>query len=440
MLSIENTSFDVTLEQFNVSDPNVRVAMHFLLPDQHVPLHLRGLTRRTDEHSFPSNTRIFGVITAMDVLQKQAHRLLFVPIFNTVQQHRFQNIVVETLLHTKHQHDQITYDTNASFKSLEKYIQSSLQLLQQTPASDARLKRLHSVYWSFPLSVHGTTLKMYVPYVCLVCRGDVLVNNISKDKWYSIQRFFIQELMTTCKESGMNPSEFMRLSKDAVQNAGNQHKVYLHLANMFSMLVHKHIRYMTDYKATGEKDAVGINSFDGYLYADCEDMAQAAYDLMRVCRKVFPSQKQDLHHGACTFMYHVSAWLNQARLGIIQGAIGKSYDKKLHNHVWACILPYESFPVFVEGTLGVFEPAKYRYAIRFWQRGHDNLRDYLLINPNTSSYGVDCNTFLQQQAIIEFIESNSYKCSTSSVKKDIHFAANLQIDTFNLLNYLINTK
>ena len=96
--------------------------------------------------------------------------------------------------------------------------------------------------------------------------------------------------------------------------------------------------------------------------------------------------------------------------------------------------------MFVEGTLGRFEPATYRYAIRFWQRGHDSLRDYLLINPNTSSYGVDCNTFLQQQAIIEFIESNSYKCSTSSVKKDIHFAANLQIDTFNLLNYLINTK
>ncbi len=433
-------SFDVSLEQFNVSNPNVRVAMHFLLPDEKVPLHLRGLTRQADEHNFPSNTRIFGVITAMDVLQKHVHRILFVPTFNTVQHHRFNDVVVQTLLHTNQQHEQARYDIQSTFHNLEEYIKGSLQLLRQTSASDPRLEKLHSVFWPFQLSMHDTTLKLYVPYVCLVCRGDVLVNNISKDTWNSIQQFFIKELMATCRESGINPSDFIRLSKDALLDASQQNKVYLHLANMFSMLVHKHIRYMTDYKATGLKDSVGINNFDGFLYADCEDMAQASYDLMRICRKVFPSKKHDLYNGAATFAYHVSAWLNNARLGIIQGAIGKAYDKTLHNHIWTCILPNESRPVFVEGTLGSFEPSKYRYAIRFWQRGHDRLRDYLLLNPDTHSYGVNCKLFLEHPNIQQFIESNSYQCSTSSVKNDIHFAANLQIDTFNLINYLINTK
>ena len=433
-------SFDVSLEQFDVSNPNVRVAMHFLLPDENVPLHLRGLTRLNDEHNFPSNTRIFGVITAMDVLQKYIQRILFVPTFNTVQHHRFAGVVVQTLLHTKQQHDLVHYDIQPTFHKLEKYIKESLQLLHHTPASDPRLKKLHSVFWGFQLSMHETTLTLYVPYVGLVCRGDVLVNNISKNTWNSIQQFFIKELMATCRESGINPSDFIRLSKDAMLDAKDQRKVYLHIANMFSMLVHKHIRYMTDYKATGLKDSVGINNFDGFLYADCEDMAQASYDLMRVCRKVFPSKKQDLYHGAATFAYHVSAWLNNARLGIVQGAIGKAYDKTLHNHIWTCILPNESYPVFVEGTLGSFEPSTYRYVIRFWQRGRDKLRDYLLINPHTNSYGINCKTFLEQLNMQQFIEANSYQASTSSVKNDIHFAANLQIDTFNLINYLINTK
>jgi len=440
MLSIENASYDVNLEQFNGSNPNVRLAMHFLIPDVDIPFHLRGFMKRGDEHSFPSNTRIFGVLTAMDVLQKQVNRMLFVPKFNIVQEHHFDNVVVRSLLHTKHQHENFVYGIEQIITNLNKYLKRSIQLLQQTPASDPRLAKLHSVYWSFPLSMNNTVLDMYVPYVCLVCRGDVLVNNISKQTWKSIQTFFIRELMATSKENGLMPSEFIKLSEDALQNSKNQQKVYLHLANIFSMLVHKHIRYMTDYTATGLKDSIGINNIDNVLYADCEDMAQASYDLMRVCRKVFPSKKKDLSHGATTFVYHVSAWLNNSHLGIIQGATGKSYDKKLFNHIWTCILPYESPAVFVEGTLGKFQPSTYRYAIRFWQRGHDQLRDYLLINPHTGSYGVDCNTFLQQEHINEFIEQNSYKHQTSSLKKDIHFAANLQIDTFNLLNYLINTK
>ena len=433
-------SFDVSLEQFHVSNPNIRVAMHFLLPDEAIPLHLRGLTKCSDEHTFPSNTRIFGVITAMDVLQKKVHRMLFVPTFNTVQHHRLHGDVIQTLLHTKHQHEQVRYDIQPIFHNLEAYIKNSLQILHQTPASDSRLEKLHSVFWGFQLSMHDTTLKLYVPYVCLVCRGDMMVNNISKDTWNSIQQFFIKELMTTCRESGIQPSDFVRLSKDAVDDAKDQQKVYLHIANMFSMLVHKHIRYMPDYKATGLKDSVGLNKFDGFLYADCEDMAQASYDLMRICRKIFPSKKQDLFNGAATFAYHVSAWLNNARLGIVQGAIGKAYDKTLHNHIWTCILPNESYPVFVEGTLGSFEPSKYRYVIRFWQRGRDKLRDYLLINPHTHSYGVNCKTFLERLNMQQFIEANSYQASTSSVKNDIHFAANLQIDTFNLINYLIKAK
>ena len=440
MLSIETASYDVSLETFSVSNPNIRVAIHFLMPDLDVPFHLHGFMKRGDEQTFPSNTRLFGVLTAMNVLQKKVYRMLFVPQFNTVQKHHFDNVVIETLLHTKHQHENFVYGINKMVANLNNYLKHSMQLLQQTRASDSRLAKIHSVYWSFSLAMNNTVLEMYVPYVCLVCRGDVMVNNIDKNKWISIQNFFIQELMSSSKESGIMPSEFIKISREALHDSNNQHKVYLHVANMFSMLVHKHIRYMTDYKATGLKDSIAINNFDGFLYADCEDMAQASYDLMRVCRKVFPSTKKDILNGATTFVYHVSAWLNNSQLGIIQGATGKSYDKKLGNHIWTCILPYESYPVFVEGTLGKFQPSIYRYAVRFWQRGRDRLKDYLLINSHNGNYGIDCNTFLQQKDINDFIEQNSYQSQTSSVKKDIHFAANLQIDTFNLLNYLINSK
>ncbi len=439
MLSLESQSYDLTLEQLRVSNPNVRVAVHFLLPDLDVPLHLRGLTRRGEEHNFPLNARLYGVLTAMDVMKKKMHRLLFVPEFNSMQTHYIGDTSVETLLHTKQQYQQPYYGVPNCFDALQQYITASLQVLKDIPTADPRLVRIHSVFWSFDLSMHNSTMKLYVPYVCLVCRGDVLVNHISKHRWKSIQSFFIRELMNSCKESGLMPSEFMKLSFDAVLQPGNQHKVFLHLANMFSLLVHRHIKYMTDYKATGETDAIGISNFDGMLYADCEDMAQAAYDLIRVCRKVFPSSITDLHNGATSFAYHVSAWLNDAKLGIMQGAIGKSYDRKLHNHIWCCILPKRSQAVFVEGTLGHFKPSEYQYIVRFWQRGHDKMRDYVLLSPDRA-YGMACNQFLQEQRPIDFIEENSHKCNASSLKKELHFAANLQIDTFNILNYLIKTN
>lgn len=440
MLSIETSSYDVSLEQLSVSNPNVRIAMHFLMPDLDIPFHLHGFTKQGEQRTFSSNTRLFGVLTVMDVLEKKVHRRLFVPQFNTIQEHRFENAIVHSLLHTTIQHDNLAYGIENIVQNLNNYLKNAMKLLMQTPASDPRLEKIHSLCWHFPMFMNNTQLELYVPYVSLVCRGDVLVNNIDKNKWISIQTFFIKELMLTCKENGLMPSEFIKISMAALQDTNNQPKVYLHLANMFSTLVHKHVKYMTDYQATGLKDSVSINNFDGILYADCEDMAQASYDLMRVFRKVFPSQKSDLRNKATTFAYHVSAWLNNSHLGIVQGATGKAYDKKLHNHIWTCILPYESFPVFVEGTSGKFKPSTYRYLIRFWQRRHGCLKDYLLINSFNGTYGIDCNIFLQQKNINQFIEQNSFKCQTSSVIKDIHFAANLQVDTFHLLDHLINSN
>ena len=197
--------------------------------------------------------------------------------------------------------------------------------------------------------------------------------------------------MQCSKEIGITPSSFLQMSKNAFQN-NDQHPIYIHIANMFSQLIHRHIKYMPDFKATGKKDSIGINIFDNLLYADCEDMAQASYDLMRVFRKIFPSQKSDLVNGATTFSYHVSAWLTNASLGIMQGVV--RHQNTLGNHIWTVIIPEESTPVFVEGTSGTFKPSMYKYIIRFWKRDKNTLHDYLLVNELKSIYGMEANMFL----------------------------------------------
>ena len=151
MLSIETSSYDVSLEQLRVSNPNVRVAMHFLMPDLNVPFHLHGFTKQGDQRTFSSNTRLFGVLTVMDVLEKKVHRRLFVPQFNKTQEHRFENAVVHSLLHTTIQHENLAYGIGSIVQNLNNYLKHAMKLLMQTPASDSRLEKIHSLFWQFPL-------------------------------------------------------------------------------------------------------------------------------------------------------------------------------------------------------------------------------------------------------------------------------------------------
>ena len=315
-------------------------------------------------------------------------------------------------------------------------------MLKQTAAVDERLLQIHSVYWDFDFETLSKSTTVHVPYVCLVCRGDALVNRIKSSDIPTIQLFFTKQLMDISKRHSINPSTFIRMSQKALNDKGMQHAIYLHIATLFSEFVHKFINYLSDYSATGKDDSIGINEFADALYSDCEDMAQASYDLLRVFRRIFPSKRTDLRNGTTTFGYHISAWLNHARLGIMQGAV-RTYPgtNQLGNHVWTVILPEESPAVFVEGTTGNFDPRLYQYGIRFWRRDSNyNLEDIFLVNKSTGKYGFPLSFLLSSENPQKLLEAWSNKTDTWQIKKELMFVANMQAETFNILKYMLNRK
>lgn len=437
MLSMEKKSFSVTLEKFETNNPNYKLGLHFLQPDINVPLHCTNLIKQGSDVHLHSNSRIFTIVTVQNILQKQFDRFIFIPTFNTEQTHTFDKIQVKTLMVTNNFEPSPLPADLPNLQRLHEYIKNSIKLVRSTQPADIRLTKLHSVAWKFTLMFDNQQQEIHVPYVCLVCRGDVLVNSLPTGTLSDIQHFFMKEFTSICHDKYLVPSQFMELSKKALVDAASRHSVYMYIANFFSSLVYKHIRYMTDYQATGKKDFIGINEFDNHLYSDCEDMAQASYDLMRIFRRVFPSSLSDVQNNISTLCYHVSAWLNEATLGIMQGALGEVRSKKLSNHVWAVILPKETPAVFVEGTKGDFTPNIYQHAIRFWSRDSSNIYDFFLINPDTGQYGMSINFFLSSSFPMKAINQWALKLNTTPIYRDLLFVANMQVETFNLLNYLI---
>lgn len=434
MLSQERRSFDVSIDRLECDDPYAKVSMHFLMPESPVPLHCSNLVGPGSMLSFDVGSTVFGVLTLRRMQQQQ--RMLFVPDVNHTQ--HFELSGAKIILHLS-SHDSKDYRAKLRLPKIEilkDYIMHELQVLKGTQPVDKRLEKTHSVFWEFPLVAQGSHLKVYVPYSALACRGDVLVNDLTIYRLKDIQAFFLREAMGILKASGVEPSSFMQISKTAVDDQHARHGVYIHIANIFSELVHKHIKYMPDYVATGKKDYIGITEFDNYLYSDCEDMAQAAYDLMRIFRKIYPSSKSDLLRGTTTFCYHISAWLTEAQIGIVQGTIGEPRADKLGSHVWCMIQGKQCRPVFVEGTTGTFEPQIYRYAIRYWSRdASKQIRDYFLVDPKSGKYGMPASFLLSSEE--DLIEAWAYKFYTPAVHNELHFVANMQIDTFNLLNYIL---
>ncbi|OUV37678.1 MAG: hypothetical protein CBC48_00090 [bacterium TMED88] len=436
MLSIEKKSFSVTLERFKTNNPNYSLGLHFLLPDIEVPLHCSNLVKQGEQIELKSNTRIFGIVTLQHHLQKHFERFIFIPEYNKEQNHTFGSYNITTFLTTPNFESTKDILPIPNFDQLSQYVSQSLHLIKSSQPVDKRLEKIHSVSWSFDLLSSSGNVKVHVPYVCLVCRGDALVNNLKTTHLLDLQHFFMREMTNICnKATGFAPSNFIQMSKKALQDNNTLHSVYIAIANLFSSLVHKHIEYMTDYKATGKKDFVGINEFGSQLYSDCEDMAQASFDLMRVFRRLFPSSLNDVND-VSTLCYHIAAWLNDSTLGVMQGAIGEARGA-LNNHVWAAILPKQTPPVFVDGTNGEFVPRIYQYAVRFWSRDPANIYDFFFINPDTGQYGMPANFLLSHKSPMKIIDTWSLKLNTANIYADLLFAANIQVETFNILNYLI---
>ena len=298
MLSIEKKSFSVTLEKFQTNNPNYSLGLHFLLPDIESPLHCSNLIKSGQQINLKSNSRIFAIVTLQHHLQKHFERFIFVPTFNLEQRHSLGDYTITTLITTPNFEASAHVPPLPDFENLLQYVAQSLQLVKTSQPIDQRLSKIHSISWSFDLlSSHGNK-KIHVPYVCLVCRGDALVNNLKTVHLLDMQHFFMRELTNLCnKATGVAPSTFIQMSKNALKDKNVRHSIYIAIANLFSSLIHSHIEYMTDYKATGKKDFIGINvnETDSQLYSDCEDMAQASFDLMRVFRRIFPSFPIELY-------------------------------------------------------------------------------------------------------------------------------------------------
>ena len=72
----------------------------------------------------------------------------------------------------------------------------------------------------------------------------------------------------------------------------------------------------------------------------------------------------------------------------------------------------------------------------FSMRNKNHIHDYLLVNNIKSIYGLDVNHFLNTTNANQLLENNSIKFNTTSVLNDLLFASNLQVETFNLINYI----
>ena len=114
--------------------------------------------------------------------------------------------------------------------------------------------------------------------------------------------------------------------------------IYEYITSLFSGVVRQYITYKQDNTATEYRDYIGIVQPNAYqAFADCEDIAQIGHDLVKIFRRLYPDI--NIHTRMTEHLPHISYWLKQCDVYMVQGSVGSAQDTFLQSHVWTMICP-----------------------------------------------------------------------------------------------------
>lgn len=430
----------LTLNSLNSS---YRAELHLTFPEELPPYHTTKILVPGKTYAFKLNDNgcIFAVVHFYTGA-KLAHRIVFQPNLNFASSIAMNAISFDYEINLKKASgEDVAFracNVDEIHQSLYNHIEKNYNLVMNMNPEAEVIRRKHSL--KYEIEMEGKSL--YVPYVTLCTRGYVALQNISIKRLESYQDFFRKSLNNYIHNvTGRVPTDFVRQSQVAYKenDSSRQHSLMIQIADYFSHLMHSRIQYTTDYNATGKNDYVGMNVIDGVMAADCEDIASAAYDTMRIFRKIFPATMADIDNPSTTLPYHVSAWLNRSKIMLCQGSVLPNRNEQQINHVWAALLLDADVPmVVVEGTRDSVDYSKYKYLIRAWMMDGSNIYDYFMVNPHRNTYGLSMSDLVyEKNARHVFFEWAKNMLTDNKTMRAIMFAGSIQTETHTFMDRVL---
>jgi hypothetical protein len=324
--------------------------------------------------------------------------------------------------------------------NLTDYTRKGYNLLQQYSPVDEVIRRKHSIQYDLEVLPYGN---LQIPYVTLCLKGNTLLSNISHQEISQLQLFFRKHLHDYLGKEGRLPTDVVRQSKRAYEQNDRivKHAFMIQVANYFSKLTHDYIYYKGDYEMTSQSDYVGLNILDGVLQADCEDIATCAYNVMRVFRRIFPSDLKDVLTPSTTLPYHISSWLNHSKIFLMQGSALPSKDEAQINHIWTGILLNDTCPlVIVEGTRESTDYSKYKYLLRAWTHDNDKVYDLFFVNKETKQYGLPMDALLNSFDAPQVFSNSCIDVCEKSNEPYLKMIGNIKTDPVTMLEQILRIK
>lgn len=302
--------------------------------------------------------------------------------------------------------------------TLSRYVEQQLYTLQQKHPIKESLRQTHSIFYDFQC-----TPNLQIPYVALAGRGNTLLQGVTFQNINDWQQYFIREMPIAMRECGFSVASFcVDRGMKLTGLTGPEHFfLYDQIAKVFSHLISSKITYATDNDATAfAKDYVGFNvGKNGKLYGDCEDGSQLIYDTLRIFRAIFPVTRADLSRGSSSFCYHLSYWLQDAELWLLQGAVGENAND---THVWCAMFPYSGGPAHYFESTGLPRSSFYKFVIRAWQVSPQQLyKDVMLTDPHSGNYGLGSSYLTHPSADGRTIFHNWANPVKQDVSREINF-------------------
>lgn len=421
-----------------------RTEIHLCFPDEKPPYHTTNVLPLHKPYNFKlHNNGCVFLIAHLYRGGKLLHRLLLQPTFNVrgnlaVSGCSFEYEIELKAVGGTEVINFVRCDMGAINRSLYSHIDKNYNLVTSLQPAVEVLRRKHSL--KYEIELEGKTL--YLPYVTLCTRGFVTLQNINYNKLEDYKSFFRKSLNNYFHNvKGRVPSDFVRMSQFAAKENDHtrMHSIMIQITDYFSHLMHSRIEYTSDYNATGRNDYVGINLIEGVMRADCEDIASAAYDTMRIFRKMFPATLADIATPSTTLPYHVSAWLSESRIMLCQGAVLPHKNEAQINHVWVGLLLNADVPmVVVEGTRDSVDYSKYKHLIRSWMMIGDRIQDNFMVNPNNNTYGLPMSDLVyERNARHVYDRWAKNTIDSQDVTKSILFAGSIQTETHTFMENVL---
>ena len=412
--------------------------VHFIFPEQQPPYQRTGLLDQGESVEVKLSSGPFFI-----VVHRYSNVRLLRRDFSTIDPRQsfcdFGAYVIRYTLEKANANYTVNNNYFAQMEqainTLNQYVDYDLTLLQQRKPAQESLRYTHSVFYN----LEGFNPSLKVPYVSLVGRGRHLLKGIRPETLKKWQDFFISFMPQFFRECSYSAAKFGNVSSQETLEPADRYFLYNCIVTVFSYIVRKKIQYRPDSEVTPFRDYVGLNIIDNAVVGDCEDQSQMVFDMLRIFKRLFPTEATNRFNGANTLCYHISHWLQNAYLWMVQGAVGDAANK---THVWCALLPFDGGPAHYIESTGEGSPNFYKFLIRAWKMAKNNtFEDAILIDPNSGSYGLrsSCLTMVEANARPIFNQW-AYLNTTIDINKELEFATLLDAPIIHPMRVLMHFK